>query len=526
MSKSISGSEMRDRLLARLKEPARHEEWVQVLAAQGNRDLLGLIARFRPRSIGALAELAGRAQPNVSRALNALVAANLVTVETLGRLSVPRITELGVNKARELGLLEAVQEPGSGEPGERPLFAVTFPEQPDANGNGVGEDANFGRLTTWIGTRSSEASCAACAELDLDTVGRHLLSHWWRMLYRRNAPLRLWDFAFGDRGERLFSFMVTAQGSGLRLSARGKDGSMLDLEPGLANTSVTMFERHLLDEIIRPIAARHRLCGRLAKPLHNLLARIEDSRSQAAEQSFCRAAGSLGVSPYDLGDDKVARIHELIDRFPDEDARLEFGSAVLLDMLDDGQHWISSELEVHGDSNRMHCLADLRSRCKPKADWVSEKPYNQGYAWANAVRAEHGFAADQPIGGLDGLSRILGAKGKIGLGPPAPGSLRGFLAADASEPVIIVAGKHEKSNAFVLARAMGDYLVFGSRAACVADLYTDRQAVGRAFAAELLAPRSAIIEMKEGEEKSETHIADHFGVSSWVIERQYENSLH
>jgi hypothetical protein len=39
-----------------------------------------------------------------------------------------------------------------------------------------------------------------------------------------------------------------------------------------------------------------------------------------------------------------------------------------------------------------------------------------------------------------------------------------------------------------MARAIGDYLVFGSREASIVDIYSDRQAVGRAFAAEFMAP--------------------------------------
>jgi Zn-dependent peptidase ImmA (M78 family) len=75
-----------------------------------------------------------------------------------------------------------------------------------------------------------------------------------------------------------------------------------------------------------------------------------------------------------------------------------------------------------------------------------------------------------------------------------------------------------------VARAIGDYLVFGSREAPIADLYTDRQAVGRAFAAEFLAPARGVIHMIEDEQQPMVTVADHYGVDLEVVSRQYRNN--
>src|ERR1700736_1059911 len=106
MSKIISGQGLRDPLLERVSRPpaVSSDAWVQVLAAPGNRELLGLIALRHPQSISELSDLARRAQPNVSRSLTALIQAGLVEVRSQGRVSVPTLTVLGREKARDLGL--------------------------------------------------------------------------------------------------------------------------------------------------------------------------------------------------------------------------------------------------------------------------------------------------------------------------------------------------------------------------------------------------------------------------------------
>ena len=76
-----------------------------------------------------------------------------------------------------------------------------------------------------------------------------------------------------------------------------------------------------------------------------------------------------------------------------------------------------------------------------------------------------------------------------------------------------------------MARGIGDYLVFGSREAPIADIYSDRQAVGRAFAAEFLAPAEGIIHMIDEEKASLDIVAGHYGVVKEVVRRQYENNI-
>jgi predicted transcriptional regulator len=54
-----------------------------------NRQLLAIIRDRKPRSIAALAEMSGRAQPNLTRTLAKLEAAGLITMKEHGRRKAP-----------------------------------------------------------------------------------------------------------------------------------------------------------------------------------------------------------------------------------------------------------------------------------------------------------------------------------------------------------------------------------------------------------------------------------------------------
>lgn len=64
------------------------EALVRLLTPE-NRQLLAIIRDRKPQSVAALAEMTGRAQPNLTRTLAKLEAAGLITMEAHGRRRVP-----------------------------------------------------------------------------------------------------------------------------------------------------------------------------------------------------------------------------------------------------------------------------------------------------------------------------------------------------------------------------------------------------------------------------------------------------
>src|SRR5947209_15783780 len=109
MKQRITGQELRDKLLSRMKvlqeSKPTEQARIEALSSAGNRDLLGLVATKQPRSISELASFAGRLQPNVSRSLNVLNRAGLLTITVEGRASVPKLTPEGQQKAKDLGFV-------------------------------------------------------------------------------------------------------------------------------------------------------------------------------------------------------------------------------------------------------------------------------------------------------------------------------------------------------------------------------------------------------------------------------------
>jgi len=64
-------------------------EAVVRLLTPENRQLLAIIRDRRPQSVAALAEMAGRSQPNLTRTLAKLEAAGLITMQAHGRRKTP-----------------------------------------------------------------------------------------------------------------------------------------------------------------------------------------------------------------------------------------------------------------------------------------------------------------------------------------------------------------------------------------------------------------------------------------------------
>lgn len=66
------------------------ESFARILSA-ANRDMLRLIAEREPESLDALVALTGRAKPNLSRTLKAMIAHGIVRMERSGRKLAPKV---------------------------------------------------------------------------------------------------------------------------------------------------------------------------------------------------------------------------------------------------------------------------------------------------------------------------------------------------------------------------------------------------------------------------------------------------
>lgn len=535
MKKVITGLELRDRLLARMQEirVAEPESWIQAISAPGNRELLRLIVEHSPQSISELSELAGRRQPNVSRALSALISAGLVAIRQEGRRSIPGLTDFGREKSAQMRITADAVAEGSDQTvavaqaseQEPTLFALEFASESGS----VDSDSDAelgGKLSAWLRLQGRSERAIATYTGNLVTLGMHLADNWWTILYRRDAPFKLCDLSF-DGEASAFSLSVASSGRRVMLTTRAHDAMAILLDSGFRRMATEAFETSLLEEVLRPIVYAQRKAGYLDAPLQDRLSRIDDSRAYPREVSYCRTAGALGLSPYDIAEDRYQLICKLIGMISDEESRLDFASAVPFEELADGETWAVSEVDAKGATNVLPGLGELRLKCLPFSDRANSKalrPWQWATGLARVARAELNLAADKPVEGTDGLAALFGASKGLTPSCEAPGALRAFQTYYREEPTVVVEDEGPTRTAFVLARAIGDYLAYGSPASCVADLYTDRQAVGRAFAAEFMAPAEAVVAMIEEEDQSPARVARHFGVAPEVVHNQYSNN--
>lgn len=525
-SKTIPGQKLRDQILERMKRAptSSSDAWVQALAAPGNRDLLGLISLKQPQSISELSDLAGRAQPNVSRSLSALIQAGLIEVRTEGRASVPILTNLGRDKARELGLAmppsEPVETPFDQEGvSEFPRLSVLFASRVSEDG-----DAMPGDLVLTLPSRANHEPIVAKQPGDINDVVLRILDNWWRILYRRDAPYKICEFsAVHDTSIRHVSLAVKSIGNRVEHIVRWADDALLSQEQSQKSVSLDAFKQNLLDDVVRPAAAEMRSCRRYDRPIQSKLARLEDTLSYEQESTFARTVGSLGESPYNLTDEWAQKVRDLIIEIPDEEARLEFCSAVLKDGIDAAETWTRSEIAKQGERNAMPELRMLSNDLRETAVESGARPHRRGTNMAKKLRKRLSLAPDANIANVTKLAAIFGA-GEFQTSPAAPGALRAFQSQTNSAPTIVVQKESVADTKFVLARAIGDFLVYRSRTSCVADLYTDRQAVGRAFAAEFIAPAEGVVRMIEDDDLSMKRVADHYGAPEEVIYHQYDNN--
>ena len=255
--------------------------------------------------------------------------------------------------------------------------------------------------------------------------------------------------------------------------------------------------------------------------------RVSRSLHDPTERAFCEAAGALGVDPYGVADADAAFIEQASELFSGE-ALLEFLAGVGAAAREDLLEWVRTVEtrppdrtrlpEIHGIAGRI----GVRVRGKrPGRGWAI------GYRAARALRDVLDLRSDERLISLADIACRLGSRsfectsGVVGIAA--------LVCREDDDVQVHVRrrgasdwGRHAENFAF--ARAIGDAVCFSdARRSVVNNLHrAERQAVGRAFAAELLAPVESVVDrMNSGCDVDET--ADWFNVSPTVIDRQLEN---
>ncbi len=528
MKHKISGNELRDRLLSRLGSkgaPAPTEETrIEALSSPGNRELMGIIATKRPQSIGELSVLAGRLQPNVSRSLSALARAGLLTVIQDGRASIPTLTPEGRRKAEDLHLVAppaGASESTSSSPIDAPLLSAEIAEAD----NGIPDtDEVQANVVVRFSTSGDHQPADAHAWLNLNEVCASLTANWWRVLCRRGSPYKLFPLS-REVDRRLSRAMLLIESAGrIELFVRPLDDDRKNWEFPRLSLTAEEFTKLALSELVHPLVERLRARKRFDRPVESNLRRLDEILRNAADLAFWRCAGALGLSYQTMNDEGADDVGALMSAISEEDARLEFASAVGPGQLRQSLWWAAGEVAAKAKINRLPRLAEL-GRGTANDDLGGVEPWRIGTERARNVRKGIGLAQDLSVNGLPGLIRLLGGDDRFAVSAAGDELIRGYLGHRGDDPVVVVRDEGPRNTAFLASRAVGDYLVYGSPEAPVADIYSNRQAVGRAFAAEFMAPARGVIHMIDEEHVSLDSVAEHYGVSRKVVRLQYENNV-
>jgi hypothetical protein len=250
------------------------------------------------------------------------------------------------------------------------------------------------------------------------------------------------------------------------------------------------------------------------------------------ERLFCECAGALGLDPYSLNDEQAEEI-ESVGRGLSKEIVQEFFRAARAEELVQDSEAISETLaKVHNNEVDLASLRDLREVMAGWEPVMGSTPWESGYDFARRLRAHLG---------LDGssLKSIESVGAKLGIDQyvlesliiPFSGTLTPYDALmginDRSSPAFGVRPGLPPSRLFAFCRALFEYLSSSSsRSALITKAATERQKRNRAFAAELLAPSSALRSRVRTEVVTwelVEELAEEFGVSGKIIEHQLDN---
>ncbi len=255
---------------------------------------------------------------------------------------------------------------------------------------------------------------------------------------------------------------------------------------------------------------------------------IRNTSSEEAE--FCRAAGRLGLDPYDL-EDWPEGVRRWLEHAPpgvlDDAFAIDLLEAPDPSAMKPGQHAALRQI--------VEALALMRApdAIVPRG---SGSAYNVGYALARWVRERMGLVPGQPIVDIREASeaacgRALDVKGTSMMPEGRVLSVVGWKAN--SVPLVAtrtMGTARESSMRFLMGRGL--YMALretdgGPR--LVTDARTWDQRASRAFAAELLAPSEQVksayasIETRQGRDEADATLAERYNVSPMVIRHQMEN---
>lgn len=350
---------------------------------------------------------------------------------------------------------------------------------------------------------------------------------WWRLFGSRDSELQLLDgrggyalpdvrMAFDGTGFDVRCLPVAYENPPARFSQRSEER----LTRAKAESALMDFLQHVVDRLA---ASKVRDSG-----LQLRWNRVTASRQDAEESAFCEAAVALGLDPYQIDDADAESIADAGALFSGDPLAELLSGLSTLGGRASGQQvlaWLRTA-EARPDAlSRLPGLDDLRNSLNERQLTQNELPWYAGYRCARVVRKQLGIGLGERLD-FPALAKRLEAA-QFADAEPVSG-VRAIVETRAETTHVhlpAIKSRHRAvSELFAFCRAIGDAVANPpAQRSVVNDLHSaTRQATGRAFAAEFLAPVDEILSMQR-DGKSRSEIAMDFGVSQEVVKRQLEN---
>lgn len=256
--------------------------------------------------------------------------------------------------------------------------------------------------------------------------------------------------------------------------------------------------------------------------VHQLWNAIQSSTPE--EQQFCTLAGRMGLDPYDPNEttDELAEFLERELSNPEDPLVRDFTEIASPSHVSEQWAWVSEIRSEFG----MKPSTD--TPFAPPASGTSPPLY--GYQLARLAREAADQLPNTPLQSVESLAEAALGKGfRVAERNHVPGlNVLAIVGESGSE--VISAGPpiaRDDNRRFLLARSLYHALVgMQNGARLTSKSYSWDQKASRAFAAELLAPRKALVEHVGDSADSETidKLSLAFTASARVIERQLENA--
>lgn len=238
------------------------------------------------------------------------------------------------------------------------------------------------------------------------------------------------------------------------------------------------------------------------------------------EQEFCEASARLGLDPFSEGADLANDISTAFNGLPGDLAN-DFFDAASPDAIDADLRWLKAAVSSTSKTRRKttgnFSLGELRPNVVTERHRRRlQAPWEIGYACARLAREASGLkASDQLVDipsivlGADPSQRIVGA---------------GAIRDDNFSVFATPRGGGVERRRFLSARSIWHDLIGKPGGAyMLSNSAATHQQEGRSFAAELLAPAAGIVDIASEVGPDIEAIAEHFRVSTWVVDYQIRN---